>query len=167
MKNFILTTITLFIILHAGIIDTAFDVKLESLKKEVQSVLNFRKGYKLKLTIKQFNDLAVSNNEIRINNELHDIISLKKKGKLVHLIVVNDQKENLFLTKIKNYKNNTSPQKSKTNLLKAKLLLCSFNPAIAINTSLNHTAFQKLFFYKAAKLSKKLGEIIIPPPDLA
>ncbi len=67
---------------------------------------------KLVVSLHDFQNGRINEREISVNGKLYDIKSVSILGNTVELLVVNDEKEERILAKIKELRNNTNEQSS-------------------------------------------------------
>lgn len=122
---------------------------------------------KLKLSATEFENSKINAHEIKIDGLLYDLHSVKQRGNLVEVLVVNDAKEESILSFIKKLTENPTKQDNKNNHQILKLLTAIYLPAqldFHCSVRLIPEKQYNLFFESILSVSK---EIWLPPPRLA
>ncbi len=105
----------------------------------------------------------INENEISINGKLYDISSFVIKGTTVQLVVVNDEKEEGILKKIKELITGTNKHSQLPTKLLHLLVLNYILPHSTFKFKLPQLTQQKCFSY-CCKIISVSAEVSSPPP---
>jgi len=134
----------------------------------MQEVLNDTKTQfeKLTLTLSEFNNSKIAEDEISVNGKIYDIKSSRISGDKVELLAINDIEEENILEKIKKAFNTGMTENSELpNHLVTLISLIYISPANGQGFLLEETFLNSFHSFCEIIFSHE-SEIFSPPPEL-
>jgi hypothetical protein len=122
----------------------------------------------IKLTVTEFNKVRINKKEIQLEGRLYDIKKSTTNGEIVSLIVVNDEKEQRIINRIKDlipYGHKSSPQQ--LSKIFDQLLSLVYLPTTECEIPLFSSHHLKAITYLRITLRSETLNIPSPPPWLA
>ncbi|MFK7001346.1 hypothetical protein [Flavobacterium oreochromis] len=166
MRKIILLMLAIIILMHAGVVSSFFEIKQDFLKSKILENYSENDCFTIKLSLKEFLRRKISDNEIIINKEFHDIIEIKTLHQSVVLKLISDRIEKSYLNKTKDYKEKSSAgAKSKNNNLKIKFLYCDPVADFFLVTNNIVCDIQKLYINDLKVYLENEQGIESPPPE--
>ncbi|QYS88397.1 hypothetical protein [Flavobacterium davisii] len=133
MRKIILLLLAIVILMHAGVISPLFEIKQNFLKLGMLEKYSEKDCFVMKLSLNEFFKKRISDHEMIIDKELHDIVEVKRIDQYVILKLINDQIEKKYLNKTKDYKEKSSAgSKNKNHIPKVKFFYCGENLQILL-----------------------------------
>jgi hypothetical protein len=137
----------------------------DEMKQSLNS--NTCKFQKIILSFDVYQKCKINSNEIKINDKLYDIKSIKTSGSNIELLVMNDSKEENILAKIAEFTNNVPHSNNAiANNLK-QLLSLNYIPLEANNGSFIYPSTVVKILFSITSVISNFPEIPTPPPRLA
>lgn len=93
MRKRVLLLLAIIILMHAGVVSSIFEIKQNFLKSVVLENYSENDCFTIKLTLTEFLKSRISDHEIIINKEFHDVIEIKTDDQFVVLKLINDKIE--------------------------------------------------------------------------
>lgn len=156
------------LLLQAGGILFVYKVQQYYVKAEMQKTLNGRNTQfqKVSVSLGDYLKNKIGSDEISIDGKMFDIKSIQISGKLVELLVINDNKEDNIIEKIKDFIDTTNQSNTELPLQLQQLLSLNYLP-LETGFLLFIPVFSVDFFLRPILnfVSNDL-EILTPPPKL-
>ncbi|AMA49686.1 MULTISPECIES: hypothetical protein [Flavobacterium] len=166
MRKNILLLLAFIILMHAGIVSSIFEIKQSFLKLVVLEEYSENDCFTIKLTFREFLKKRISDHEIIINKELHDIVKIKSDNGFVVLKLINDKIEKNYLNRTKDYKEKSNTgAKNKNQRLKINFLYYQENIAFVLLNNYSDCRKVKLNMDDLMNYLQNKQSIEPPPPE--
>ena len=137
-------------------------VQIEMLQEINSKQVKFQK---LTLTLSEFQKCKINSNELSLNEKMYDYTSAVVTGNTVHLLVVNDIKEEGILEKIKVVTHNSRQQNNQLpNQISKFLTLTYIFPTVEKQFYFQEQ--QNIFLPYSVNIVSFTSDILSPPPEL-
>lgn len=166
MRKRVLLLLAIIILMHAGVVSSIFEIKQNFLKSVVLENYCENDCFTIKLTLTEFLKSRISDHEIIINKEFHDVIEIKTDDQFVVLKLINDKIEKKYLNRTKDYKEKTNTgAKNKNQRLKINFLYYQENIAFVLLNNYSYCRKEKLNMDDLMNYLQNKQSIEPPPPE--